>query len=187
MPDTAEAKTRPGDDIVGARILIVDDEPANVRLLERILERAGYTEVESTSDAAAVSGLYASFDPDLILLDLLMPAMDGYAVMDDLMPRVPAGDYLPVLVLTADATRDAKERSLAGGARDFLTKPFEATEVLLRVKNLLETRMLHLELQRYGEGLEQKVRERTSELEKAQLEILDRLALAAEFRDYETA
>lgn len=178
--------TNPGDDIRDSRILIVDDEPANVRLLERMLGKAGYTSIESTSDPTEVAKIYGSFDPDLILLDLLMPGMDGFAVMTDLLTRIPSGNYLPILVLTADVTQDAKERSLAGGARDFLTKPFDATEVLLRVKNLLETRGLHTELQRYSEGLERKVRERTFQLERTQLEVLDRLALAAEYRDYET-
>lgn len=181
-----DAVTKPGPHIKHSRILIVDDEPTNVRLLERMLEKAGYTSIESTSDPTKVAKLYGGFDPDLILLDLIMPGMDGHAVMADLGPRIPEGDYLPILVLTADVTQEAKERSLASGARDFLTKPFDATEVLLRVKNLLETRGLHMELQHYSEGLEHKVRERTFQLEKTQLEILDRLALAAEFRDYET-
>jgi putative two-component system response regulator len=170
----------------GACILIVDDEPVNVRLLERILQQAGYTNLVRALDPTAVAALHAEHQPDLILLDLHMPRMDGFAVMADLAPRIPAGSFLPILVLTADATDQAKQRALAGGAKDFLTKPFDATEVILRIENLLETRQLHLSLQENNATLEAKVRERTQELEATKLEILDRLARAAEFRDDNT-
>lgn len=174
------------EDLKTACILIVDDEPVNVRLLERILQQAGYTNLVRSVDPTAVAALYAEHDPDLILLDLHMPRMDGFAVMSDLAPRLADGTYLPILVLTADATEQAKQRALAGGAKDFLTKPFDATEVVLRIQNLLETRRLHLRLQEQNASLEARVHERTAELESTKLEILERLARAAEFRDDET-
>ena len=152
------------DDLKRACILIVDDEPVNVRLLERILQQAGYTNLVRSLDPTMVAALYAEHQPDLILLDLHMPRMDGFAVMEHLAPRIPEGTYLPILVLTADVTQQAKERALAGGAKDFLTKPFDATEVVLRIENLLETRRLHLRLKEHNLTLEEKVRDRTQEL-----------------------
>ena len=147
-----------------ARILIVDDEPANVRLLERLLQGAGYTQLEKTTDSRQVLALYQTFNPDLILLDLLMPHLDGVAVLEQLRSVIPSGEYVPVLVLTADATLDAKQRALTAGANDFLTKPFEHFEVVLRIRNLLDTRRLYLELDRQNRSLEQTVRERTERL-----------------------
>jgi putative two-component system response regulator len=169
-----------------ARILIVDDQEANVRLLEAILRRAGYVCLRSMADPRGVASVYDEFDPDLLLLDLHMPHLDGFAVMDGLKPRIPSGSYFPILVLTADITPEAKQRALASGAKDFLIKPFDPTEVLLRIENLLETRFLHLALRNQNQILEDKVRERTKELEETHLEMLDRLAVAAEFRDDDT-
>ncbi len=168
-----------------ANILIVDDQEANVRLLERILQQAGFDNVKSTTDSRLALPLYTGFRPDLVLLDLHMPDVDGFQVMEELRPRI-EGTYLPILVLTADITSEVKQRALAGGAKDFLTKPVDATEVVLRIRNLLETRMLHLQLQDQNEILEEKVLDRTRELEQAQIEILERLALAAEYRDDDT-
>src|SRR5438093_13718556 len=111
-----------------ARILIVDDQPANVRLLERILDSAGYQNVLGTTDPRLVSVMVAEDEPDLILLDLLMPEMDGLAVMQELSLQLPGSTYLPIMVLTADGTADAKLRALSMGARDFLTKPFDQAE-----------------------------------------------------------
>jgi len=147
-----------------ARILIMDDEPANVLLLERILGRAGYSEVVTTTDPRAALSLFDEREPDLVLLDLMMPELDGFGVMQELSRRIPEGALLPILVLTADATREARERALSMGARDFLTKPFDHTEVLLRIRNLLEARRIYLRLQRQNEWLEAKVREQTAEL-----------------------
>ncbi len=147
-----------------ARILIVDDEPANVRLLERLLGGAGYTHLTSTTDPRQILPLFSEIRPDLILLDLLMPQLDGFAIMHQLQPLVAKGSYLPILVLTADITPETKRRALTAGARDFLTKPFDMTEVLLRITNLLETRFLYLELQTQNERLEEQVRERTQRL-----------------------
>ncbi len=137
-----------------ARILIVDDEPANVLLLEHILDQAGYPNHTATTDPRQVLTIHARFDPDLVLLDLAMPHLDGLAVMAQLREVIPAGTYLPILVLTADMTTQAKQQALSGGATDFLLKPFDPTEVLLRIGNLLQTRRLHLELRRHNQLLE---------------------------------
>jgi putative two-component system response regulator len=158
------------------RILIVDDEEANVRLLERILQRATRAELQSTTDSRTVTELYTEFKPDLILLDLRMPHIDGFGVLDALRPLIPPDSYLPILVLTADITPESKQRALSSGAKDFLTKPFDPTEILLRITNLLDARSLHVEL-------EERVRERTRELEGAHLETVERLALAVEYRE----
>ena len=115
-------------------------------LLEKMLRRAGYASVRGTTDARQVLPLYAEFRPDLLLLDLHMPGLTGFEVLERLQGVVGPGDFFPVLVLTADTTAETRERALAGGANDFLTKPFDQTEVLLRVRNLLETRSLHRRL-----------------------------------------
>jgi len=169
-----------------ARILIVDDQPSNVLLLEGILQEEDYTAYKGITDSRQALSLYLEYQPDLILLDLQMPYLDGFEVMNQLRAHVSPGAFLPILVLTADITPDAKRQALAEGATDFLTKPFDQTEVLLRIKNLLRTRLLHLQLQDQNQLLEQKVRERTAELEETQIEILERLALAAEYRDDDT-
>ena len=150
-----------------ARILVVDDEPPNVRLLQRLLEQAGYVNVEATIDSRRVAGLLTGFEPDLILLDLLMPHLDGFEVMDQLTRLVPSSTYLPILVLTADDTAETKRKALARGAEDFLSKPFDLEEVLLRIRNILEIRQLHLQLRKQNEELEERVRIRTLELERA--------------------
>jgi putative two-component system response regulator len=165
------------------RILIVDDQEANVLLLSNILKRAGYTNLTSVTDSRQVLPLYMDGRPDLLLLDLMMPYMDGFKVMEQIGPLVGEGRYFPILVLTADISQDTKRRALSAGATDFLTKPFDATEVVLRIRNLLQTRHLHLRLEGQNQVLDNKVRERTRELEEAQMEILERLAQAAEFRD----
>ncbi len=168
-----------------ARILIIDDEPSNVVLLERLLRRVHYENVVSFTDPGEGLVEYAREAPDVLLLDLHMPHIDGFTVLERLAPQR-EGDYRPTLVLTADANPDTKRRALAAGANDFLTKPFDAIEVMLRIGNLLETRLLHLEVQRHNKLLEQRVQERTAALEEARLEILSRLALAAEYRDDNT-
>lgn len=170
----------------GARILVVDDEEANVRLLERALGEAGYRNVHSTTDPRQVSSLVAELKPDLILLDLMMPRVDGFEVMRSLELLLPGGSYIPVLVLTGDATRETRQRALASGANDFLTKPFDIDEVLLRIRNMLEIKLLHEQLRDKNEALEHHVRTRTRELDEAQIETFERLALAAEYRDEPT-
>lgn len=169
-----------------AKILIVDDEEATVRLLDDLLKDAGYRNRKCHTDSRHVLPLFQAYQPDLILLDLVMPNLDGFAVMTQLKTRVPVGEYLPILVITGDISRQGKERALSLGVKDFVTKPFDRTEVLLRIRNLLETRFLHCRLQDQNQLLEEKVWERTRELEETRIEVLDRLGLAAEYRDDET-
>lgn len=169
-----------------ARILIIDDQPSNVALLEGILQEEDFTSYCSVTDSREALNVFDEYLPDLVLLDLQMPFLDGFEVMKQLQACIAPHDFLPILVLTADITLEAKRRALAEGAMDFLTKPFDAIEVILRIKNLLQTRSLHLQLQNQNQLLDQKVRERTSELEATQIEILERLALAGEYRDDDT-
>ena len=143
-------------EILGAGILIVDDKEANVRLLEGMLRIAGYTSVESTTNPREVCALHRKNRYGLILLDLQMPGMDGFQVMEELK-QIEGDNYLPVLVITAQP--DQKLRALQAGAKDFVSKPFDLAEVLVRVRNMLEVRLLHGEAQEYGKTLEQKVRE----------------------------
>ena len=169
-----------------ARILIVDDQPANTLLLEGILQEVDYTAYRSINDSRQVLPVFLEYHPDLILLDLQMPYLNGFAVMKQLRSHISPQAFLPIVVLTADVTPEAKRQALEEGAMDFLTKPFDAIEVVLRIGHLLQTRFLHLQLQDQNKLLEQKVRERTADLEETQKEILERLALAAEYRDDDT-
>ena len=164
------------------RILAVDDEESNLLLLRRILEREGYAQVETTTDPTRVPRLLVDGRPDLVLLDLRMPEMDGFELMERLAPVTGDGSDVPFLVLTADATEETKRRALALGARDFLTKPLDRIELLLRVRNLLQVQQLQARLREHNANLEHEVAARTQDLECARLEILDRLALAAEYR-----
>ena len=145
-----------------SRILIVDDQVANLNVLRAVLEFAGCENLRCLSDSRQVHPTFSEFNPDLILLDLHMPHLDGVAVLDQLSSLIPKDDYLPVLVLTGDGTSEAKERALSHGASDFLSKPLNHTEVELRVKNLLQTRWLHRQLREQNVSLEQQVRETTS-------------------------
>jgi len=137
-----------------SRILIVDDQAANVLLLERILQQGGYANFSKTTDPRQVLEFFTVYRPDLILLDLMMPYLDGYSLLTQLRSRIPDNHYLPILVLTADVSPKAKQQALSLGAKDFLTKPLDATEVLLRVYNLLETRWLWVQLQEQIKALE---------------------------------
>jgi len=169
-----------------ARILVVDDQESNVQLLERLLRMKGYTHIETLTDSRQVVDRFVAFRPDLVCLDLRMPHMSGLEVLEELQPIVGGTDYVPILILTADTAAETKQTALSMGAKDFLSKPFDAVEALLRIHNLLETRFLYRELRGQNDRLDQKVRERTRELEEAQHEILSRLALAAEYRDDQT-
>ncbi len=148
-----------------ARVLIVDDEPSNIRLLERILEVFQAGSVRSVTDSRETLSTVLSYQPDIILLDLNMPHVDGYKVLEQLSDAIPIEERQPVIVLTADITPEAKRRALTAGAKDFLTKPFDQTEVALRIKNLLENRFLQLELRKQNGVLEILVQERTQQLE----------------------
>jgi putative two-component system response regulator len=149
------------------KILVIDDEPANVALLEAMLADAGYSRVKGLSDSRQAMETCVSFDPDLVLLDLMMPHVDGFTILECLREAA-AEAFLPVIVLTADANEATKMRALRAGATDFLLKPFDQLEVLLRMNNLLETRRLHLQLDMQVAAYADAVRERTSELREAQ-------------------
>ena len=169
-----------------ARLLIVDDQEQNIRMLERILAKAGYEHVTSTTDPTQALALKTRVKPDLILLDLHMREKDGFAVLEEIVAHNGPADHVPVIMITADDSADTKRRALALGARDFVGKPFDSAEVLLRIRNHLETRFLHQKLRDQNAELEAKVTERAQELEQSQLEVLERLAAAVEFRDDDT-
>ncbi len=159
--------------LLGMRILIVDDEPVNIALLEDLLQFSGYSQVVSTSDPRRVLALCQERRPDVILLDLNMPLLDGFGVMKQLSGEIDPAECVPILVLTADIGLETKRRALSAGATDFLTKPFDPVEVLLRIKNLLKTRHQHLQLSDQKTLLEDSVRERTSELRETLAQLRD--------------
>ncbi|HEX4873025.1 MAG TPA: response regulator [Nevskiaceae bacterium] len=135
-------------DLRDARLLLIDDQAANLRLLEQLLQSEGFAQVVSTTDPRRSLDLVKAFDPDLVILDLKMPQLDGYAVLEQLRREAGPDQFRPVLVLTADDSLEARRRALALGARDFLAKPFDALEAMLRVWNLLELRALYQRLRR---------------------------------------
>lgn len=147
--------------ILNANILIVDDQSSNVQLLDEMLQEFGYRHITSTMDPRVVCELHRDNRYDLILLDLLMPGMDGFEVMECLK-EIETDDYLPVIVITAQP--DHKLRALAAGAKDFVAKPFDMVEIKTRIHNMLEVRLLYKELRSYNQMLEQAVLERTNEL-----------------------
>jgi putative two-component system response regulator len=169
-----------------ACILVVDDEPSNVRVLKRVLAVAGYRRVTGITNPRDAIARFAEIEPDILLLDLHMPEIDGVAVMKLLRARIPASEYFPILMLTGDDSPKACQLALAMGASDFVAKPFDMHEVLIRIKNLLGTRSLHRQVAEHTRELERKVRERTADLNTAQLDTITRLATASEFRDDET-
>ncbi len=171
--------------IRGARILIVDDNLTNVVLLQKLLESEGYAHVEGVTDSRQVEGLYRTEAYDLVLLDIRMPHLDGYGVMAQLK-KVVGEDYLPVMVLTAQTDMDTKLKALDAGAMDFLHKPFDRLEVLTRIRNMIEARLLHKQVVNQNAALEDRVRERTKELEDTRLEVVRCLGRAAEYKDNET-
>ena len=152
------------------KVLVIDDEPANVALLEAMLLEGGYTRVKTITDSRLALETCVTFDPDLVLLDLMMPHVDGFTILESIR-RAAAEAFLPVIVLTADANESTKLRALRAGATDFLLKPFDQLEVLLRMTNLLETRRLHLQLDMHVAAYADAVRERTSELREAQVQL----------------
>lgn len=155
-------------EILNATILIVDDQKTNVILLEQILREAGYTSIASTMNPEEVCALHDKNQYDLILLDLQMPGMDGFQVIEGLNKDNTDG-YLPVLVITAQPSH--KLRALQAGARDFISKPFDLVEVKMRIHNMLEVRLLYKKLENYNNVLEQTVKERTGELLKANIQL----------------
>ena len=166
------------------RILLVDDEEASLVLVRGILERAGYHDVITCDQPHRAVEFYLQERPDLVVLDQHMPQRDGLQVLGDLRPLLP--DAFPILMVTGDMRPELRDAALAGGAKDFLNKPVNPSETRLRIRNLLESRHYQLELQNQNGRLEEAVRQRTQELEHSQLEMLVRLARAAEYRDDDT-
>jgi putative two-component system response regulator len=171
---------------LAAHIVVVDDEETNVRMLTRMLERGGFHTVTGLTDARELPRLLITSPPDLVITDLHMPDVDGFGVLDTLTPLINQ-ERLPVLVVTGDSSRDARQQALTRGAKDFVTKPFDMVEVLLRVRNLLESRMLFQDLRKQNRTLLESATGRKRELESTRIEMIERLALAAEYRDEETS
>jgi CheY-like chemotaxis protein len=152
-------------DILNAKVLVVDDQESNVLLLEQMLREAGYACVTSTMDSHAVVGLHRNNRYDLILLDLQMPGLDGFQVMEGLK-TIETDGYLPVLVITAQPAH--KLQALQAGAKDFVSKPFDVLEVKTRIHNMLEVRLLYKKVENYSKALEQTVEKRTAELRESE-------------------
>lgn len=169
-----------------AKIMIVDDEPANIRVLEQLLDEWGYQQVRSTAHSREALSLYQEFQPHLVLLDLMMPELDGFSVMQQLRSSIEDQSRLSILVLTADITTETKRYALAAGAQDFLTKPFDVVELSLRLSNLLEINFLHNQLRHQNMMLEERVTERTLQLAKSEHETAICLGVAGEYRDDDT-
>jgi PAS domain S-box-containing protein len=171
--------TLPESEIQSARILLVDDQPANLSLLERLLAEAGYSAVTSTRDPTQVCALHRHNDYDLIVLDLQLPVMDGFQVMTALKAGGKAGDYLPVMVLTAQPGH--KLRALQAGAKDFISKPFDLLEVKTRIRNMLEVRLLYRRIEAHNLELERLVEERTAELRESEARFRSLTELASDW------
>lgn len=154
------------EDLKDARILIIDDTLANIEVLENLLMMKGYNNVKSISDSTLALSTIKEYEPELILLDLMMLQVSGFDIMEELKKVPSAFPLMRILVLTADITPESKKKALSGGASDFLTKPFDLTEVDLRIRNLLYTVFLLSQLTNQNSILEEKVKERTLELEK---------------------
>lgn len=186
-PGPSEAAFHPGRmdpafESAAARILIVDDEPANVALLRQVLARNGYHNLRTLSNSGGVIDMIRDWDPDLVLLDLHMPNVDGLTLLVHIRTHLELPE-IPIVVITADSTVAARTAALGAGASDFLLKPIDVVEVNLRVRNLLRIQMLRRQLNEHMALLEQRVEARTAELDASQKEILERLARAGEYRD----
>jgi CheY-like chemotaxis protein len=166
------------EEMFSSRILIVDDQESNVRLIERLLTEAGYTNVATTMNPREVRERQRRHDYDLIVLDLQMPELDGFQVMEQLEVELTSG-YLPIIALTADP--GYKLRALQSGARDFISKPFDLVEVKTRIGNLLEVRLLYKRLERHQKELEKIVMERTAELRASEAQYRNLTELATDW------
>lgn len=174
-----------GLDVIGPKILIVDDNPANIMLLEKMLKINNYNNLKTTTDSRQVLDIYKSFEPDLILLDLKMPYFDGFQIMEQLN-EFEQNDFLPVIMITAQNERENKIKALDMGVREFVGKPFDQTEVIMRIRNILDIKLLHKKMKNRNQLLEDKVMQGTRDVERVQLELIQRLLRAAEFRDNNT-
>ncbi len=175
----------PDDKILNAKILIVDDSILNIQILKRILTEAGFTQLITTTDSTQTIELYQEHRPDLLLLDINMPNLDGFGVIHALR-ALGTEDYLPILILTSEEDEGVRTRALQEGAKDFLKKPYDRIEVVLRSRNLIEVRLLNRQIKEQNLSLESQVNQRTHQLKETQLEVVQRLAYAAEMRDTDT-
>lgn len=167
-------------------IFVLDDNQDNLLFLQRLLDVAGYKNVQCCWEPEKADRLCRLLKPDLVILDLHMPGVSGFDVLQSLRSDQEENGYLPILVFTADVTGESRRRALQLGASDFLTKPGDVSEISLRVRNFLEMRHLYRRLENQNAVLEEKVVQRTTKLREAQLEIVERLALAADYRDDDT-
>jgi len=167
--------------IFAAKILAIDDNILNIQILKKILTNAGFINITTTTDSTQALALYKEIQPDLILLDLVMPKMDGFAVMLQLSLLNP-DDYLPILILTAEE-ETIRFKALQSGAKDFLHKPYEHLDVLLKSRNIIEVRLLYNQIKNHNASLEHQVEERIKEIKDTRLDVIQRLAIAAELRD----
>lgn len=142
----------PYEEILQRRVLIIDDEEANLLLLETLLRREGYSQIHCLSDPSQAIGKLVELEPHIILLDLMMPDIDGYQLLDSFRRQNRPDEFRPVLVLTADTTLQARRRALSLGAKDFVSKPFDVIEIALRISNLLETQILYERVRQQAEG-----------------------------------
>jgi len=168
-----------------SKILIVDDMASNVFLLEQLLIINGFSNIVKLTDSREVLNTFIAIKPDLVLLDLKMPHLDGFEILEQLN-AISADDYLSVIVITAQSDKENRLKALQMGAKDFIGKPFDHAEVIMRVTNMLEIRMLHNAAKESNRLLEERVQERTKEIENIQLELVHKLLMAAEFRDDDT-
>jgi len=173
------------DNILNAKILIIDDDEISVRILKETFSKAGYKNITSINDPRLALKLYKELDPDLLILDLNMPYLSGFDVMKQLT-SINIDGYLPIVVLSNEESQDIRSSALEAGARDFLNKPYDRVEVLIRFRNLIEVRLLHNEIRDQNKSLENKVRQRTQEVYETQRDVINRLARAVEYRDSET-
>jgi EAL domain-containing protein (putative c-di-GMP-specific phosphodiesterase class I)/DNA-binding response OmpR family regulator len=180
---TASAELAAEQALLGSTVLVVDDHEPNLVLVEKILSKAGVSNVHTTGDPTDVIRLYCAVRPDLVILDLHMPGMDGVEVMRAMRDATAAGEFVPVIVLTADATTKARDRVLSAGANDFLTKPVDRTEVVLRVRNLLHSRALHARLHEHNMRLEEEITARRAADERARALMTDKARRVQEALD----
>ena len=169
-----------------ARILLIDDEVNNLKVLQRMLSGAGFRYIYTAENGQKGIDMVEEVDPDILLLDIRMKGIDGFEVIRQVREKSSRDTFLPIVVLTAQQDEDTRVAALSGGARDFITKPFDLMEIIARINNLLEIRFLNREMQDQNRSLEHRVQERAGELEKTRKEVLIRLGRASEYRDNET-
>ena len=185
-PKDSKMRTSNSWEFPNAKILVIDDTEQNLNLARQVLNMAGYTDVRILQDPRLAVDAITINGPDLVLLDLHMPYMDGYEVMEKVQKRMAPDSFLPILVCSSDTSAEARERALKLGANDFIVKPYDKTEMLLRVRNFIRMRYMHLAIHDENVALEARVRRRTQELMQARAEALDCLARALEYRDDST-